>query len=426
MVSWVVVGSFAPIVITVSWTSLSFLLILRTKDLSKVLIAFITILILSDNRVPIMAFAETSKIFALLFLVIYVISNIRNFTGQQNLIFRNFLPFLAFALVSCSWASDPFIAFQKALSYGLVFFTIPILFLQTLKQNPSFGKDLINFLTIILTVGLLSYVINPDFATLAGRYRGLLGNPNGMGILLTVAGPLYFLLQRNYPTKLIDKPSEYMFLLVFVISLLFTGSRTSLFAILMFIGFLRIRYLSNSFTLFVFIVVVVGYELILTSLPQIASILGLQEYLRIETLDEGSGRFVAWNFAWAQIQEVFFVGGGYGYSEIIFKQNFWELSALGHQGNAHNSYLTFWLDTGLIGIILFATGLFRTILGCIRESHYAVPVIASILFSANFESWMAASLNPFTSLFLICLAILAHPKDSTIAEEEEELVLKPT
>lgn len=419
ILSWMVVGRFAPNLVAVGWAVGTFFLILRTRDLTKVLLAFIMMLILSDSRVAMMSFAATAKIGAVLLLVAFVFRNFDEFRALDNRIFRYFFPFLAFAILASMWSISPFTSFQKSLSYSLVFFTVPVFFLGALRQNERLGVALVHFLTVVLGIGLFAYIISPDFATLVGRYRGLLGNPNGMGILLTVSGPLYFLIRRNYKDRFTDKYSEGAFILFYVASLLLTGSRTSLFAVLLFLFFVRLRYLSNAVTLVVFLVIVSGYDFILTSLPQVAQMLGFQEYLRIETLDEGSGRFIAWNFAWTQIQDVFFAGGGYGYTEIIYKKFFWELSALGHQGNAHNSYLTLWLDTGLIGIILFATAIIRTVLICTKESTYALPVIYSVLFSANFESWLAASLNPFTSLFLISLTLLSQPEQVQQVIESE-------
>jgi O-antigen ligase len=103
---------------------------------------------------------------------------------------------------------------------------------------------------------------------------------------------------------------------------------------------------------------------------------------------------------------VFFLGGGFGYTEYIYKLNSTMLSMLGHQGNAHNSYLTLWLDTGLIGIILLFIGFVQTIVKANRVSHFTLPIFYAVFISANFESWLAASLNPFTSLFLVIVSLL--------------------
>jgi O-antigen ligase len=162
---------------------------------------------------------------------------------------------------------------------------------------------------------------------------------------------------------------------------------------------------------------VFSYEILISNLPAMIEYLGFAEYFRLDTIEEGSGRFIAWNFAWIQIQNVFFAGGGFGHTEYIFKQFYNELSRLGHQGNAHHSFLTIWLDTGLIGIVLFALGLFRSVYKSIGASPYALPIIFSILFSAFFESWLAASLNPFTSLFLISLTLMMT-KDSQNSNDQ--------
>ena len=418
ILSWVLAGRFTPNGVAVGWCVLSYLLILRTNDLSKALIAFVTLLVLSDNRDPMMAFAATAKIGVVLLLVGYVLRHYSDFRTLNNQIFKVFLPFLIFAVLASTWADEPFNAFQKSLSYSLVFFTVPIFFLRSSQQNKNIGKDLMIALGILFAAGLLAYIVLPGFATLVGRYRGLLGNPNGMGILLTVSGPLYFLLRKASKGNWLDLPTELFFIGTFLLSLFLTGSRTSLFAILLFFGFVQLRYLSNGFTLFIFLIVIGGYDFVLSSLPEIASALGLEEYLRVETLNEGNGRFVAWTFAWGQIQEVFFTGGGFGDTELIYKRFFWELSALGHQGNAHNSYLTIWLDTGLIGIVLLFISYVRIVLSGVAQSRYTLPIIYTILFSANFESWLGASLNPFTSLFLISLTLILQPKNSSDDEAE--------
>mgnify|MGYP003873830695 CR=1 FL=1 len=366
--------------------------------------AFLTMLILSDSRVKMMSFAPTAKIAVIVLLFAYVMTNYKEFRDQKNNLFIHFSPFLIYAVLASAWSNDLFLAFQKSLSYALIFFTIPLLYKGALKQNALLANDLVSYLAVILFLGLAGYLISFDFGTLAGRYRGLLGNPNGMGILLTVAGPLYFILKKRIPTFSVDLRTELFFGLVFTLSLILTGSRTALFALLIFVGFLRLKFFSNTFTLVVFAFILLGYDYIFSSLPVVAEFLGLQEYLRIETLDEGSGRFVAWNFAWQQIQDVFFVGGGFGHTETIFKRFFVELSMQGHQGNAHNSYLTLWMNTGIIGIALFGFGLIRSIGVSIKESTYTLPLVYTVLFSANFESWLSASLNPFTSLFLIALS----------------------
>ena len=408
ILSWPLVGAFLPKPFAIGYAVLTFLLVLRTRDLTRIFIAFIAMLIFSDSRSPMFAFAETAKIGVVVLTFIFITFNFHFFKKVPNIIFKYFLPFLIFALFATLWSPDKFTAFQKAFSYGLVYFVLPLLFLKAMVSDKSFIKDVLVFFFLMLSVSLLIHAVNPEFTSLVGRYRALLGNPNGLGIFLTVMCPLVFLLEKELGEQFKENRFHFLFYAVFGLSLLLTGSRTSLIAILIFFLFNRLRYLSNTVAFILFIALIFSYELLLSTVPEFIEFLGLAEYFRLDTIEEGSGRFIAWNFAWQRVQEVFFVGGGFGHTEYVFKEYFAELSKLGHQGNAHNSFLTIWLDTGLIGILLFVTGLIRTSLLAIKNSAYALPVLFSVLFSTYFESWLAASLNPFTGLFIISLSVLIN------------------
>src|SRR5690606_19570782 len=119
--------------------------------------------------------------------------------------------------------------------------------------------------------------------------------------------------------------------------------------------------------LILFLVLVASYELIMQQLPFIVIGLGLEEYFRIDTLMEGSGRVVAWDFAWHHIGKNFYFGSGFDYTNELYHKNYAYLSQLGHQGNAHNSYLTLWLDTGLIGLLLYGLGMIKTVLQGLKK-----------------------------------------------------------
>jgi O-antigen ligase len=118
------------------------------------------------------------------------------------------------------------------------------------------------------------------------------------------------------------------------------------------------------------------------------------------------------------------LGKGFFYTEYLFKKYFEILSTQGHQGNAHNSYLTFWLDTGLIGLIMYVVAFFSSFISAARKSYYAIPLLYAIVFSANFESWLTSSLNPFTIQVWIMLTILLFmsdlQKEQTIGTEISE------
>jgi len=51
-------------------------------------------------------------------------------------------------------------------------------------------------------------------------------------------------------------------------------------------------------------------------------------------------------------------------------------------------------------------GLITTFLKASRNTFLAFPVLYAALFQANFEPWLAASLNPYTICFFTIITIL--------------------
>jgi O-antigen ligase len=409
--------------VAAGWAALSFLLILRTRDRTKILLAFLTMLILSDSRAAMFSFAATSKVAVVVILFVHILFSGDIYKTRENQIFKNFLPFVIWAILATLWSVNTVAAFQKSLSYSLILFIVPVLFVKAVDDNKKFGIDFIYHLILIFATGLVLYFVAFDFVSIAGRFSGILGNPNGMGIFILVTLPFSYLLWMAYKGEQNMNRQIVILAIVLGASLLLCGSRTALFGIVIFVVFNRLRYFTNFVSLIGFVILVAGYEYFMQQLPYIIISLGLAEFMRIETLLEGSGRNIAWDFAWKKIDEVFFVGGGYGYTEYIFGKNYQELSRMGHQGNAHNSYYTIWLDTGLIGLVLFIIGLLRTVLLCVKSSPYTLPIIYAIVFSIYYESWLAASLNPFTSFFVMTLAMLLQM--NTIIENQKKSIVAP-
>lgn len=410
LMSWAAVGFFLPGTPAIIYSIATFLLVLRTRDFTSILFATLAMLIFSDSRSSMFSFAASAKVGVIVILLLIITLRYRTLEDKQNHLFRFFLPFLVFSVVASVWAQDPFTAFQKSISYLSIFFIIPLMYSNGRIENRLIGVELVYFLAGIMMVGLMLHFIVPGFTTLVGRYRGLLGNPNGLGIFLIVTFAVFYpVLRRSKEVLRIHRFHLLFYFLVFT-SVFLTGSRTALLAITLFFVFNRLRRMSNLFTVIVFLSLILSYEYILLQLPNIIFYFGLEEYFRLDTLEGGSGRFRAWTFAWQRIQEVFFLGGGFSYTEHIFKLYQDDLSILGHQGNAHNSYLTIWLDTGLIGLIFFLIGLIRSITKSLLHSAYTLPIVYAVLFTTFFESWLSASLNPFTSLFLIALTIHATPE----------------
>jgi O-antigen ligase len=192
-------------------------------------------------------------------------------------------------------------------------------------------------------------------------------------------------------------------------ALVLSGSRSALIAVVLFYLFSRFYKFSPFLGFILFIAVSVGAEILSQNLVPIVQALGLSDYFRVETLEDASGRYIAWEFAWDAIQDNFWLGRGFSFDEWLMRENQDFLNDLGHQGGVHNTYLIIWLNTGIIGLLLFLRGYVVLAIKGAKNSAMAFPLFWMVLFSIMLEPWLAASLNPFTILFLIGLVILTNP-----------------
>ena len=150
---------------------------------------------------------------------------------------------------------------------------------------------------------------------------------------------------------------------------------------------------------------------IFTAVPleTLVGLVGLEEFLRVESLKTGTGRFLAWGLGLTEIQNNLWIGRGFGYEEYFFYQLREFLIATEHQGGMHNSYLTFLMNNGVLGsipFVIFLIALFRKV----KVKKFAFPFIIVVLISANFESWLNSSLNAFTFFFFVILSFLISYK----------------
>ena len=116
---------------------------------------------------------------------------------------------------------------------------------------------------------------------------------------------------------------------------------------------------------------------------------------------------------------LFLCGSGFSYDEMLFYGNRHALSALGHQGGVHNTYLALWLNTGIIGLVLWAFGFLRNIFKAVTISYTALPLLYTVLFSAFFEAWLMGSLNPYHITMLLILTLTLTDKNEFAGFREE-------
>ena len=400
---WLLIGMIATplalVFIPISWIYLA-----NKKMYIELFLGFFLILILSDNRHYILSFTKSLKVVYMSFMILLLFLDAKLRPKARD--YLPFAPFLIIAFICILFSPIKFESFQKTLSYGMLLIIVPS-FVSLLYQEYGdlFLRSLVYVGITVYSAGIILRMVNPSFVILINRYSGILGNPNGIGIF-SVLFFITFQVIKTYKPHLFNKKEDILTYFVVFLSVLLAGSRGAIVSITLYFVFKRLSKVSNILSLFALMVVAFSYQYIEQAVPYIIKLFGLGHYFRLKTLDSASGRFVAYAFAWHHIQQNFWIGHGFSFTDYLFKEYQLVLNTMGHEGNAHNSYLTAWLDTGFFGLISFLAAWFYYFKRAAKNSYLAYPVMFAILFSSFFESWLMGSLNPFTIQLLILLALL--------------------
>lgn len=407
MIFWLMAGLYAGQGVLL-FIPITIFIIFMNEKFPEILFGFIFILVLSDSLEESMAFAKSFKNIYILLLFFFFIFSLKTQVTVATT-YRFFIPYFVFGLIGLMFSPIFFTSFQKLLSYIILFLTIPNYVVRSYQiQGEEFFRNLAYFLLAIIIAGFLIRFYNSEIAySHGGRLRGLFGNPNGLGIFMILFIILFTIINSKYP-DLFSRPEKIIFILIMFYVLYKTGSRTALLAVVLFLLFHQVFKFSTFFGFILFFLLMISIELLILYFPRVVIALGMQESLRIETLQQGSGRLLAWEFAWQNIQDSFFIGKGLAFDEDLMRSNREMLSRAGHEGGVHNTYLIMWLNTGLLGLLAFLTGFFMLFKKGAKNNSFAFPVMFSIMLSINFEPWLASSLNPFTILFLIIITVLTE------------------
>ncbi len=385
---------------------LTILLLWRHKLYFELLLGFFFILVLSDNFKYTTDFAKEFKNVYIVALAAIAIID-RKLLQPVNKTYVYLIPFILISLPGLFESPIKITGTQKTLSYLLLFFAVPQLYVAAFREKGAVVvKDFLYFGVLMIIVGFLFRFIDPGVAFSHGdRFRGIFGNPNGLGIFASLLLVLA-LVGREYFKSFFSKTDLWWIILSCLFALLLSGSRTSIIASFLFLAFIRFFRFSPAIGFILLLILAVGAEAISSNLVGIAEMLGLSEYFRTETLQQGSGRYIAWNFAWDAIEENFWFGRGFAFDEWLMDSNQDVLNDLGHQGGVHNTYLIVWLNTGFIGLLLFLRALILWFVKASKNTVLAVPALWLVLFSITLEPWLAASLNPFSIILIIAICIM--------------------
>lgn len=390
------------------------------QRLQFLLLLFVSMFILADNFEGPFAFAQNMR-FVSLGLGIVVLAE---YAFLQNQKAFWLLQFTIFALVVTYLYSPIGIpAILRAVGYfvvALCVFKLTDILLAV--ERESTVELLTVFLFLFFGINVLLYFI-PVIGDLnvAGRFAGLMNNPNGLGLTAMFSYALVEWLRRREASRF-----ESWFFIGFKLLLLFlivvTGSRTAFLAVVAFE--LTNRFFEYKF-LVVFGLIVIGvfsYFLSTAEAEMLIKSFGSNELVRVESIETASGRTEVWAVAWEEIKQHPWVGQGMMYDNYFINayadQRFGENRAR-HWSGIWSSYLSLALNVGIIGLVLFGYFWYRLFRSA-EDKIFRLAFLAMILLSAITESWMAASMNAFMPLVFIIWALQMQREDEGEEQDKEE------
>ncbi len=418
---WLLVGMVAgPVVYLVLPASL---ILMRQKGMwEELFIGFFFILILSDSELPVLLFAKNIKIVYLVMLAGFFIKDNEEFRPFSK-IHTYFIPFFIIGIICLFFSPSLFIGFQKTFSYILMFILIPNFVTKLYRDHKeTFFRNLIFFGATICIAGFLLYFVKKEYAfnAIIGRYNGIFGNPNGLGLYAFLLFALFFTLNDIYE-DLFSRLEKGIVYFAILFSIIFSNSRNAFISVVILIVFENFFKRSSFLGIIMSIILFSASLLISDYIPILIRQLGLESFFRLNTLQELSGRAVAWQFAWHKIQNNYFLSRGFGYDEFTMRANYHMLSKMGTQGGVHSSYLSLWLNFGLVGMLVYLRSFFLTFFKAIKINRVSFSIMYAVLFSAAFEGLFIGSLNPQMIILLITITILCDSDFHRVDAEIQEL-----
>lgn len=386
-----------------------FLYGLRGRYFEMIIIAIWTLML--ADYVPVenatyddLLWAKKLKPLVPLTLFLFFLRDRESFKPYPKL-FVYFLPFMVIVTIGLTDSIFFQVGFQKTISFVLMYLCIP-LYVTILhrRDQQNFWKAVLTFIIGMLTIGIVLRFVAPDIAMKVGRFKGVLGNPNGLGVFLNLTFILWILIRRFNLATFTKKENMYI-LFIILLSVIWTGSRNGMMSMFLFYVMYKMIQVNWFFALVLLAAILTFNDQLFVVFVAVVEFFGLQGFFRIDSIEEGSGRAIAWVFAWQEIQDYFFIGGGFGHDEHIMRPNYKWLSMQGHSGGVHNSYLSMWMDAGVLGISAYFGGIIAIISKTMKNNYIIIAFVTSIAFNIYFESWLVASLNPFTIIYLIILTI---------------------
>jgi len=318
--------------------------------------------------------------------------------------------FIIYAFFSSFYSLYPALTRERATTVLALYISVFwIIWKYAHDQGPE--KVVYLILQVMWIVFIASYLIifiGPYRPFLMGRFAGIFGNPNGLGVTSAILLPLS--LWQFLETK--KKFALFLFILI-LLALFFSAARGSLNATAVALGyFIYARSKKYRPSVFFFSM---SFILIFIWIVQIFIKEAFMHYIRSESIPILGGRLEIWPIALNLIIDKPIFGYGFGVEDKLIGLK--KIILLQHAGTyVHNSYLGMLLQLGLLGFIIFFIPLFILLFKELfsREQNETVATLryalrASLiagLICCFYESWIYSVGNAQAFPFWIIIMLL--------------------
>lgn len=368
-------------------------------------IALLIVLPLADSTLPFSMVAFNMRP-TLLILLAFLIGINQQIVHKIDSSIKTFLPYFAVLIYFLFDVSNNAQIF-KSLSYILIIMVTPVLINHIIAHElEDFLQSVILIFALVFVASFLNLSTNRALSTY-GRFSGIFYNPNALGIFSFLFLMLSNIIFKFHP-NLFSKIERIIVTLLIWGGILYSRSRSGIFASLIFFisMFVYDRWKLKGLTIVVISLLTVS---VFVTFEDLIRGLGLADFLRLESLETGSGRKLAMTEALNLVKENPIDGYGIGFTEKYYLDKELEFESKGHAGSVHNSFLWVWLDLGIVGLLTFFYGWFSWFKKAFKYTNLILPLGIAIFFSVNVEAWLMGSLNHVTIQLIIILTLMSSP-----------------
>jgi O-antigen ligase len=321
---------------------------------------------------------------------------------------------VAYAFLSTLYSIEPVLTVQRSTTLLLMYVAV---FWAAWRYAGQHGEEkaieiVLWALLIVCAAGLLMLPVD-EGVWVRGRFRGLMENPNSLGLLAGVMFPVA--LERLHARRW---PRYWVLVGIMAVSLVLTASRGGILAAL--IGSAYVLWKARRRTFLAGAVALLFAALWVGTSSRLKERWIENPILRAETIRTGSGRISeAWPAAMTIIGERPLLGHGFGTEDLLFEAYGYDPKSFReHTGSyLHNSYLGLTAQTGLVGALAFFGPLLYLLVwsalrslhdGALDLKHGLQGVLIAALVACFFESWIYSMGNSQAFPFWLSLMLLTR------------------